>query len=78
MERLLLIFIAGTIAVILTWAGGMALSLSEAEAPARLTVIEKNMTSPTLEELGQKAGDASNAQAPVEPVIFGERKAQWI
>jgi hypothetical protein len=80
MKRLLVIFgvfAAGVIAVVMPLAGGMAFSWQNTE-PARLTVIEKNMTSPTLEELGQKAGDASNVQAPVEPMLVGERKAQWI
>ena len=78
MKQLLLISIAGALSVILPIAGGMALSTREVPEPARLTVIEKNMTSPTLQELGQKAGDPSNAQAPVEPLLFGVRKAQWI
>ena len=78
MKRLLLISIAGAILVILPVAGEMALSTGEVAEPARLTVIEKNMTSPTLEELGRKAGDPSTVQGPVEPLLFGERKAQWI
>jgi hypothetical protein len=77
MKQLLFIFIAAAILVSLPLAAGMDLS-SQEERPARLTIIEKNMTSPTLQELGQKAGDASEAQAPVEPLFFGERKAQWI
>jgi hypothetical protein len=77
MKGLLFIFIAAAILVILPVAG-MTLSSRGDQEPARLTVIEKNMTSPTLEELGQKAGDPSNAEAPVEPLILGERKAQWI
>jgi hypothetical protein len=56
----------------------VTLSSREDQGPARLTVIEKNLVSPTLEELGQKAGDPSKAQAPVEPLFLGERKAQWI
>ena len=78
MKQLLFIFIAAAILVSLPFAGGMGLSSQEEHGPARLTVIEKNMLSPTLEELGQKAGDPSRAQAPVAPLFFGERKAQWI
>jgi hypothetical protein len=78
MKRILLISIAATISVILSVAGGMALSSHEIQAPERLTVIEKNLTSPTLKELGQKAGDPSTVQGPVEPLLFGERKGQWI
>ena len=78
MKQLLLISIAGALSVILPVAAGMALSTREVPEPARLTVIEKNMASPTLDELGQKAGDPSDAEAPVEPLFLGERKAQWI
>ncbi len=78
MTRLLFIFIAAAILIIMPLAGGMTLSSREDQGPARLTVIEKNLASPTLEELGQKAGDPSKAQAPVEPLFLGERKEQWI
>jgi hypothetical protein len=44
----------------------------------RVTVIHKNLESPTLEELGQKAGDPSQAEAPEEPILNSPRKAQWI
>jgi hypothetical protein len=77
MQRLLLISIAGAMSVIPV-AGGMAVLKRDVPEPARLTVIEKNMASPTLQELGQKAGDPSNVQAPVEPLFLGVRKAQWI
>ena len=76
MKQMLFIFIAAAILVSLPLAGRM--DLSSHEEPARLTIIEKNMTSPTLQELGQKVGNPSRAQAPVEPLFFGERKAQWI
>jgi hypothetical protein len=78
MKHLLFILIAAAILVSLPLAGGMDFFSAEEQPPARLTVIEKNMTSPTLEELGQKRGDPSRAQAPVEPLFFGERKEQWI
>jgi hypothetical protein len=46
---------------------------------ARVTVIHKNLTSPTLEELGQKAGDPSNAVVPEpEPLLQAKRTEQWI
>jgi hypothetical protein len=44
----------------------------------RVTVIHKNLESPTLEELRQKAGDPSQAGAPEEPILNSPRKAQWI
>jgi hypothetical protein len=47
-------------------------------APERVTVIHKNLSSPTLEELGRKAGDPSHADAPEQVPLFGPRKAQWI
>ena len=77
MKGLFFISIAVAILVIMPLAG-MILSSRGDQGPARLTVIEKNMTSPTLQELGQKAGDPSSVQAPEEPLIIGERKAQWI
>jgi hypothetical protein len=78
MKQWLFIFIAAVILMILPLAGGVALSSREQPQPVRLTVMEKNMTSPTLEELGQKAGDPSNAELPVEPLFLSVRKAQWI
>jgi hypothetical protein len=78
MKHFFFIFIAAAILVSLPLAGGMDLFSAEEQRPARLTVIEKNMTSPTLQELGQKGGAASNVEAPVEPLLLGERKAQWI
>jgi hypothetical protein len=51
-----------------------------AAAPAaeRVTVIHKNLSSPTIEELGQKAGDPSHADAPDPVLLFKPRKSQWI
>jgi hypothetical protein len=48
------------------------------QVPARVTVIHKNLSSPTIEELGLKAGDPSHADAPDQVPLLRPRKAQWI
>jgi hypothetical protein len=72
---LVTILAAGAMAA-LPFAGGVW--MDEAEAP-RVTVIYKNLASPTLEELGQKAGDPSTAGAPDALPVFAPRaREQWI
>jgi hypothetical protein len=45
----------------------------------RVTVVHKNQTSPTVEELRQKAGDPAQAGVPYSPPQFGGRRmGQWI
>lgn len=73
--RLFLVAILAAVAVaIVPIMGGKILNPQE----ERVTVIHKNLQSPTLEELGQKAGDPSQAEAPEEPLLNSPRKAQWI
>lgn len=75
MRLIAITILAAGAAAALPFAGGMF----QDSAPPRVTVIYKNMTSPTLEELGQKAGDPSAAGAPEEvPLYIPRRKAQWI
>ena len=48
-------------------------------APAQITIVEKNLNSPTLEELGQKAGDPTEAEVPENARDFSTpRTEQWI
>ena len=48
-------------------------------APGRVTIVHKNQTSPTLAELGHKAGDPAQAVAPEKGRDFGSpRTEQWI
>ena len=48
-------------------------------APPRMTIVEKNLSSPTLEELGHKAGDPAQADVPENARDFGTaRTEQWI
>jgi hypothetical protein len=75
MGRLLLMISAVAILVMLPLFGSAALKPGE---EARLTVVHKNMTSPTLEELGRKAGDARQTVTPPQPTFMTPRKAQWI
>jgi hypothetical protein len=54
-------------------------ALENTAAPARMTVIMKNQSSPTREELGQKAGDPAQADVPENARDFGSpRTEQWI
>lgn len=58
---------------------GARVSVEETSQASRITVVHKNLASPTLEELGQKAGDPSNAGVPEsEPIFVSPRKGQWI
>ncbi|HEY7764560.1 MAG TPA: hypothetical protein VIB38_06195 [Aestuariivirgaceae bacterium] len=75
MGRLLLIISTVAVLIMLPLLGSAALKPSE---EARLTVVHKNMTSPTLEELGQKAEDARQTVTPPQPNFSTPRKAQWI
>lgn len=65
--------------VLLPVMGSGVRSVEEAGTASRVTVIHKNLSSPTIEELAQKAGDRSNAGTPEEEPSFESlRKAQWI
>ena len=48
-------------------------------APVRMTIVEKNQSSPTMEELGHKAGDPAQADVPQTDRDFSSpRTEQWI
>jgi hypothetical protein len=54
-------------------------ALDNVAAPERMTIVEKNLTSPTLEELGHKAGDPAQAGVMQNTGDFGTpRTEQWI
>jgi hypothetical protein len=58
---------------------GMRAMDDDIAAPPRVTVVHKNLSSPTLEELGQKAGDPAQAGVPESTRDFGSpRTEQWI
>jgi hypothetical protein len=65
--------------VVLPFIGFGMRAIDNTAAPARMTIIEKNESSPTLEELGQKAGDPTEAHVPENARDFGTpRTEQWI
>jgi hypothetical protein len=71
--------LTAAIVVMLPVIGGGVRSVEQTAIASRVTVIHKNLSSPTIEELGQKAGDPSNAGTPdSEPSFESQRKAQWI
>jgi len=73
------IFLTAAIVVMLPVVGGGVRSVEQTATASRVTVIHKNLSSPTVEELGQKAGDPSQAGTPDnEPSFEAQRKAQWI
>jgi hypothetical protein len=75
----LVTIIAASILVIAPVIGALVLSVDETSQASRITVVHKNLASPSLEELGQKAGDPSNAGVPEsEPIFVSPRKSQWI
>jgi hypothetical protein len=79
MQLVQMTILTAAILIMMPIIGGGVRTLEESAVPSRVTVIHKNLSSPTLEELGQKAGDPGNAGAPDnEPVFDSQRKAQWI
>jgi hypothetical protein len=75
MGRLLLFISTIAVLIMLPLFGSAAL---EPREEARLTIVYKNMTSPTLEELGRKAGEARQTVTPPPPIFMAPRTAQWI
>ena len=79
MQLFLVTTLTAAILVVLPILGSGMRALDNVAAPARMTIVEKNLTSPTLEELGQKAGDPAQADLPESARDFGTpRKEQWI
>jgi hypothetical protein len=76
--KLVLVTVLTAIILVIPVIGGVHLA-EKSPVSSRVTVIHKNQASPTIEDLGQKAGDPSNAGAPDnEPLFDSKRKAQWI
>jgi hypothetical protein len=79
MQLFLVTTLTAAILVVLPILGSGIREMDKVAAPARMTIVEKNLTSPTLEELGHKAGDPAQAGAPEDARDFGTpRKEQWI
>jgi hypothetical protein len=79
MQFFLVTTLTAAILVTLPMIGSGMRALDNVAAPVRMTIVEKNLTSPTLEELGHKAGDPAQAGAPEDARDFGTpRKEQWI
>jgi hypothetical protein len=75
MQLLVMGSIAVAIIIALPIIGGKN---SVMEGP-RVTVVHKNQTSPTAEELRQKAGDPAQAGVSYStPQFGGRRTGQWI
>jgi len=63
MQLFLVTTLTAAILVVLPIVGSGMREMHNIAAPARMTIVEKNQSSPTLEELGQKAGDPAQADA---------------
>jgi hypothetical protein len=76
MQLFLVTMLTAAILVLLPIMGG---GMRVLDHPARMTIVEKNQSSPTLEELGRKAGDPAQADVPETSRDFGSpRTEQWI
>jgi hypothetical protein len=65
--------------MLLVLGGGIRREIDGLNEPARVTIVHKNRTSPTLKELGQKAGDPAETVAPKNGHVFGSpRTGEWI
>jgi hypothetical protein len=76
MKFFLVTALTGAILVVLPIIGSGMRALDHT---VRMTIVEKNQSSPTLEELGRKAGDPAPADVPETERDFGSpRTEQWI
>jgi hypothetical protein len=79
MQLFLVTTLTAAILVVLPIIGSGMRAVDNIAAPVRMTIVKKNLSSPTLEELGHKAGDPAQADAPENARDFGTpRKEQWI
>jgi hypothetical protein len=79
MQFFLVTALTGAILVVMPIIGSGMRALDHVAAPVRMTIVEKNQSSPTLEELGRKAGDPAPADVPETERDFGSpRTEQWI
>jgi hypothetical protein len=78
MQFFLVTTLTAAILVVLPIVGSGMRQMHNIAAPARVTIVEKNQSSPTLEELGQKAGDPAQADAPQNTGFGSPRTEQWI
>jgi len=70
--------IAGILVTLAIIGSGMT-GMNNSALPARVTIIKKNQSSPTMEELGHKAGDPAQADIPQNARDSGSpRTEQWI
>ena len=70
--------IAGILVTLALIGSGMT-ATNNIALPARVTIVKKNQSSPTMEELGHKAGDPAQADVPQNARDFGStRTEQWI
>jgi hypothetical protein len=79
MQYFLVTTLVAGILVTLAIIGSGSTATNNSALPARVTIVKKNQSSPTLEELGQKAGDPAQADVPQNARDFGSpRTEQWI
>jgi hypothetical protein len=65
--------------LVLAIIGSDRTAMNNGAQPSHVTIVKKNQSSPTLEELGQKAGDPAQADVPQNARNFGSpRTEQWI
>jgi hypothetical protein len=78
MQSLVTTLIAGILVTLAIIGSGMT-AVQTIAVPARVTIVEKNQSSPTLEELGHRAGDPTQADIPENARDFDSRRTeQWI
>ena len=79
MQFFLVTTLTAAILIVMPIIGSGMRAMDDIAAPPRVTVVHKNLSSPTLEELGQKAGDPAQAGVPESTRDFGSpRTEQWI
>jgi hypothetical protein len=68
------------ILIVLLILGGAVSRVNEnISGPPRVSIVHKNQISPTLKELGQKAGDSAETVAPKNGHVFdGRHTGEWI
>jgi hypothetical protein len=79
MQLFLVTTLTAAILIVLPIVGSGMRAMDHIAAPPHVTIVHKNLSSPTLEELGQKAGDPAQAGVPENARDFGSpRTEQWI
>jgi hypothetical protein len=79
MQLFLVTSLTAAILIVLPIIGSGMRAIDNISAPPRVTIVHKNQSTPTLEELGHKAGNPAEADVPENAGDFGRpRTEQWI